>query len=410
MHICFLCNEYPPGLHGGIGSQFQVLGRGLAARGHQVTVLGVYRRRQDTIEEDRGVRVIRLAHTVVPKAGFLMNGRRIRQALAEIERRNHIDLIDGTELSLAMVPRSWPAPKIIRMNGGHHFFAATLGKRPQPWRSWLERRSFACADHLCGVSRFVAETTRGLLDLGTRPIEILPIPIDTRMFQPRRDIPETPGLIVFVGTICEKKGVPQLLQAMSEVARAVPDAHLWLLGRDYKDENGVGYLEQYRQLVPAAMQNRILFKGPIEHDELPDLLARAQVCVYPSHMEAQGIVNLEAMAMGKAVVSSLAGPGPEILQDGVSGLLCDPHDPASIAERIIRLMRDGELRRRIEGEARRWVVEQFSENVLIERNELFHLRCLAHGVMRRVRSVVSAPLPSESATAGTSGSSAAGNR
>ena len=104
------------------------------------------------------------------------------------------------------------------------------------------------------------------------------------------------------------------------------------------------------------MRQRIVFKGPVEHDALPEVLARAHVCVYPSHMEAQGIVNLEAMAMGKAVVSSHTGPGPEIVQDGVSGLLCNPHDPASIANRIITLMKDHELRRRIGEEARRWVV------------------------------------------------------
>jgi glycosyltransferase involved in cell wall biosynthesis len=315
----------------------------------------------------------------VPRAGFFINGWRVRKTLAAVHRRHPIDVIDGTELSFAALPRSFPANKIIRMSGGHHFFAVTLGKRPRPWRSWLERRSFARADHLCGVSHFVAETTRSLLDLGGRPIEVLPNPVDTTLFRPRPEIAENMGLIVFVGTVCEKKGVRQLIQAMPEIVRAVPDACLWLVGRDYKDENGGSYLEQYRRLVPESMQQRIVFKGPVEHDALPEVLARAHVCVYPSHMEAQGIVNLEAMAMGKAVVSSHTGPGPEIVQDGVSGLLCNPHDPTSIANRIITLMKDNELRRRIGEEARRWVVERFSAEVLIERNESFHRQCISRG-------------------------------
>jgi glycosyltransferase involved in cell wall biosynthesis len=292
-----------------------------------------------------------------------------------IQRRHPIDVIDGTEFSLAALPRSFPAAKIIRMSGGHHFFAVTLGRQTRPWRSWIERRSFARADYLCGVSRFVVETTRQLLNLGRRPIEVLPNPVDTSLFRPRPDIAEERNLIVFVGTICEKKGVGQLLEAMPQIVTRVPDARLWLVGRDYRDEGGGRTLERYRALVPPHLQDRIIFKGPVEHHALPEVLARAHIAVYPSHMEAQGIVNLEAMAMGKAVVSSHTGPGPELVEDGVSGLLCNPHDPGSIANRIITLMTDAELRKRVGDQARRRVLAEFSENVLIERNEAFHRQC-----------------------------------
>jgi glycosyltransferase involved in cell wall biosynthesis len=268
---------------------------------------------------------------------------------------------------------------VIRMSGGHHFFAVTLGRRPRAWRSWIERRSFARADHLCGVSRFVIETTRQLLDLGRRPIEVLPNPVDTELFRPMPEIPEESGLIVFVGTVCEKKGVRQLIEAMPSIVAAVPDARLLLVGRDYKDEEGRSYLARYKDLVPEALRERIAFTGAVEHDALPRFLARARVAVYPSHMEAQGIVNLEAMAMGKAVVSSATGPGPELIEDGVSGLLCNPHDPQSIANRIVTLMRDAELRQRLGEEARRRVLAQFSEKVLIERNEAFHRHCVEQG-------------------------------
>lgn len=379
MHICFLCNEYPPGLHGGMGSKFQVISRGLVERGHQVTVVGVYRREQDAVENDRGVKVVRLAHTNVPRASFFTDGWRVRQTLMAIQRTTPIDVVDGTELSLASLPRSFPPAKVIRMSGGHHFFAVTLGRRPRAWRSWIERRSFARADHLCGVSRFVIETTRQLLDLGRRPIEVLPNPVDTELFKPMPEIPEESGLIVFVGTVCEKKGVRQLIEAMPSIVAAVPDARLLLVGRDYKDETGQSYLERYKALVPEDMRARIAFTGAVEHDALPRFLARARVAVYPSHMEAQGIVNLEAMAMGKAVVSSATGPGPELIEDGVSGLLCNPHDPQSIANRIVTLMRDAELRGRLGEEARRRVLGHFSEKVLIERNEAFHRQCVEQG-------------------------------
>jgi glycosyltransferase involved in cell wall biosynthesis len=375
MHICFLCDEYPPASHGGVGAKIQVLGRGLAARGHRVSVIGIYRRDGKAVEEDHGVHVVRLPHTSIRRTGFIVHGLRLRQALIELYAACPIDILEGTELALANVPRAFPTTKVIRMCGGHHFFAVMLGKRPRAWRSWLERRSFRHADALAAVSCFVAETTRGLLGLGPRPIEILPNPVDVNTFAPMPDVREEDGLIVFVGTVCEKKGVRQLIEAMPEIVRAVPDARLWIVGRDAIDRStGLSYAAQYQAMIQPPLERRIVFKGPAVHAELPGLLARAQVCVYPSHMEAQGIVNLEGMAMAKAIVSSRTGPGPEVVEDGVSGLLCDPHDPASIAASIITLLRDAPLRQRLGREGRLRAERLFSTAALIERNEAFFER------------------------------------
>ncbi len=378
MHICFLCNEYPPGQHGGVGSFTQTLARALVDRGHKATVLGVYRAAKDSTEDDRGVQVVRLAHSPLPKTGFLINGFRLRQEMQNIHSRSPIDAIEGPELSMATVPASVPMPKIIRMSGGHHFFSVTLGGKPRKWRAWMERQSFQHADHLCAVSHFVAETTRKLLDLRHRPIEILPNPVDTAFFSPRPNIAEEDGLIVFVGTVCEKKGIRQLIQAMPVIVQAVPDAHLLAVGRDWRDPvTGASFMGSVRSQMPAGLESRVHFQGSVEHAVLPDVLAKASVCAYPSHMEAQGIVLIEGMAMGKAVVASSTGPGPEVIEHGSSGLLCDPYDPASIAEQIIRLMKDSNLRHRLGEQARRRAVEQFSVEVLVSRNEDFYRRCIS---------------------------------
>ena len=161
MHICFLCNEYPPSQHGGVGTAVQTLARGLMERGHQVTVVGLYSLYGDEEDDDRGVRVVRLARSRIPKTGFIVNGARLRRALYEINGRCPIDVLEGPESSLATVPSDFPAHKVIRMNGGHHFFSVELGEKPKPWRSWLERRSFDRADSICAVSRYVAEAIAG---------------------------------------------------------------------------------------------------------------------------------------------------------------------------------------------------------------------------------------------------------
>ena len=282
------------------------------------------------------------------------------------------------ENAFASLARKTCGCKIIRMHGGHHFFYTTLGLKPRFWRSLIEKRSVQKADHFCGVSQFVAEQTRTLLGLGGRPIEILPNGVNVAQFHPRAEIAEEPGLVIFVGTLCEKKGVRQLVQAMPQIVKAVPTAHLWLVGRDSLDpDSGVSFSRQLAALIPEWLKDRVKFCGAVIHPSLPELLARAEVLVYPSHMESIGIAPIEGLAMGKALVIGNTGPAPEVVEDGVSGLLCDPFSPSSIAAAVIHLMRDRALRHKLGERARSRAVELFCLEKVADRNEAFYRRCLS---------------------------------
>lgn len=374
LHVCFLCHEYPPEPHGGVGTVIQALARALVARGHRVTVLGISRERPGDAD-DRGVLVRRLPHTRVRGTGFVVHGRRLRRALADVHREHAIDVVEGQEGTLAVLSRRRPYTTAIRMNGGHHFFAVTLGGRPRAWRSWLERRSFARADHLSAVSGYVAETTRSLLDLGDRPIEVLPNGVDTEAFRPR-ETPEVPGTIAFVGTLCEKKGIRQLVEAMPAILARHPEARLLAAGRDWVDDEG-SFRSRLEAALDPATADHVEFLGPVEHQEVPALLAGASVCAYPSHMEAMPLAWLEALAMGRPVVAGDIGPAPEVVEDGVTGVLCDPHDPAAVADAVAGLLDDPERRARLGRAARARVEADFSIEVLAARNEAFFARCAA---------------------------------
>ena len=377
MHIVFLCNEYPPAAHGGIGSFTQTMALALNANGHTVTVIGFYDQVRNSRESDRGVAVVRLAHTRLPGTGLAVNGWLLSRELQRINSACPIDIIEGPENSLTLVHGISSAVKIIRMHGGHHFFATTLGKEPRFWRSWIEKQSFAKADYLCGVSRFVAETTRQLLRLNGEPIEVLPNPVNVKQFQPRPEILEERGLIVFVGTLCEKKGVRQLVKAMPQIVEAVPEAHLWLIGRDSIDPvTGASFADEMRNLIPYPLDNHVKFHGAIGNASLPEMLARAEVLVYPSHMEAIGIALIEGLAMGKGLVIGNTGPAEEVVEDGVSGLLCDPFSPASIAEAVITILKNPKRRREMGKNARERALRLFSLETVVERNESFYRRCL----------------------------------
>jgi glycosyltransferase involved in cell wall biosynthesis len=374
MHICFLCNEYPPAPHGGVGSFTRTLARALAARAHRVTVVG-YGAHGGSVTHDDGVRVVRLPHASIRGTGLLVNGARLRQALLDADREHQLDIVEGPEGSLAAVPRALRAAAVIRMHGGHHFFAVTLGRRPGLERSWMERRSFSRATHLCAVSRFVAQQTLDLLNQRGRAVEILHNPVDVRAFAPREG-GDVDGLILFAGTLCEKKGIRQLVLAMPQIVAAVPHATLWIAGRDTRDpETGGSYAARLRALVPPHLADRVVFKNAVPHADMPALLARASVCAYPSHMEALPLAWLEGMSMAKPVVASRVGPGAEVIEDGVSGLLCDPLRPDAIAATVTTVLTRPALRRRLGDAARARVIANFSEEVLVARNEEFYRRC-----------------------------------
>jgi len=353
------------------------MARALVRRGCSVTAIGVYSGASVT-GDDQGVRVIRLKASPVPNTGFLVTGFRLRQALHNLHATNPLDIIEGPELSFALLGSSLPGRKVIRMHGGHHFFATTLHRKPAVWRSWQERRSFRIATDICAVSRFVADTTSELLSLTGRPIEILPNPVDVKAFAPQPAISEEPGWILFVGAVCEKKGIRQLVLAMPQILAAVPHARLLVAGRDRKiRETGESFTESLRKLTPPAVMNRISFLGPVAHESLPAVLARSQICVYPSHMEALPMAWLEALAMGKVVVAGNTGPASEVVEDGISGLLCNPFDPDSIARQVITVLTQPDLARNLALNARRRAVKEFAVDVLADRNLVFYSRIAA---------------------------------
>jgi len=376
MHICFLCNEYPPAVHGGIGSFTQTLARELVKYGHTVSSIGLYPIPSEAAEEDHGVRVVRLPQGVIPTLRIAANYLRIQAAIRRVNQQCPIDVLEGSERSFFLVSPGLPIPRNIRMHGGHVFSRLMLQQQPDRKRVLEERRSFRVATHLCAVSRFVAETTRRRLNLGDRPIPVILNPVVLRLCCPRDPSLEEDGLIVFVGTIFELKGIRELVDAVPKVAARYPSARLIAYGRDTIDPaTGRSFVEILRQRIPKEMRDRVTFAGGVPRESLPDLMAKASVCAYPSHTEALPIAWVEALAMGKAVVAARIGPGPEVIEDGVSGLLCDPHQPDSIADALLQALASPDLRKRLGAAARERAEKLFSLEKLVHENITYFESC-----------------------------------
>jgi glycosyltransferase involved in cell wall biosynthesis len=371
MHVAFICDEYPPGIHGGVGSLTQTLARRVVATGHRATVIGTYRSDEvgEVDEVDEGVRVIRLASRGrVPGLRAVTDQRRLWQRLGQVQASDPIDVLEGPEPSLWAAPRRLGFPTIVRMNGGHRFFAEAEGRSTALRRSWVEARSVRRADDLVAVSDHTARRTSALLGLDGRPITVIPNPVDVQAFRPGSR-PVVAGLVVFVGTVCEKKGVRQLVDSFPAVVARVPHARLLVVGRDQADPaTGRSFTARLQASIPPELAERFVFAGPVAHDRVAELVAQAEVCALPSHMEALPVAWIEVLAAGKALVASSAGPGPEVVEHGVSGLLVDPLDPGAIADALVAVLTDPDRRDRLGAAARQRAVDRFSIDELVQVN------------------------------------------
>ena len=373
MHICFITSEYPkPGFpHGGIGSFISTMSQNMVALGHRVTVVGinVYSDSDERVTE-QGVSIIRLKPRRVKGLTWWFNFKSLNNELASIHKENPIDIVESAELGLAFIKKIKPIKYVIRLHGGHHFFAEAEKRKINWWKGFQERRSFRRADGFIAVSNYVKTHTENYLSYHNQPIEVIMSPINLNIFKPNPNVEVERHTLLFAGTVCEKKGAFQLVKAMPKVIEHFPEAELKIFGRDWFFKDGRSYISFLKDYITKSNieDKQIQFMGPVSMSELSQRYAEAEVCVFPSLMETQGLVAPEAMAVEKLVIFTEHGPGKETITHKETGLLCDPYDENDIAEKVIWALSNAEESRRMAKKGRAFVLSNFEMNSVLKKN------------------------------------------
>ncbi len=182
-------------------------------------------------------------------------------------------------------------------------------------------------------------------------------------------LPEGSQLVGVVARLEPEKGHATLLDAWPSVLARVPAARLIIVGEGSQadalrahaarlgllgEPARVGSSDGGHGVAPGAS---VVFTG--RREDVPSVTAAFDVAVLPSYREAQGLVILEAMALARPVVASDVGGIPEMIEDGVTGLLVPPHDGAALADAIVRLLTDHPLADTIGRAGHRSVHERF---------------------------------------------------
>jgi glycosyltransferase involved in cell wall biosynthesis len=242
---------------------------------------------------------------------------------------------------------------------------------------WLLPRCGAVIAISRVVERYLAQVApecAGHVPVIYNGIDAQDVPVGAGREAVRRELgagPDTPVLIS-IGQLTPWKKWDLLLAAAGELEETLPAARWWMVGEDTYGDN-TAYAEQIR----AAAPGNVTFTG--WREDVPDLLAAAEVLVHAATAEPLGRVILEAMLLGTACVAPAAGGIPELLEAGRSGWLVQPGSGAALAQGAQALLQHPDFRARLAEEAQARAREEFSSQRTAEETVRVYRQVLARG-------------------------------
>lgn len=272
---------------------------------------------------------------------------------------------NGAEVALAAA-RRWRKPLIARCGYMwsknailEHGAESELGR----WSLEVERQVFSVAERVVVTTQAMRESIIERLPDRAQNVEVLPNYVEVDRFRPS-DRPMATAklpLLCFVGRLAPEKNLESLFQALEGL-----DCRLNVIGQ--------GALRD-RLATLAAGNPNIRLLGRVPNDRLPEELGKATAFVFPSLYEGHQKTLLEAMACGLPVIASDVLGIREIVNHGETGWLCQT-DSESIRAGIQAVLSDAELRQRLGRNARRYIVEHFALDQLLEQELALYRRLL----------------------------------
>ena len=387
MRILYLTDEFPPHSYGGSGTIAKYIAQGVAARGHQVFVVSTAKHIHEEREEPFGDGKIFWLPQYNSEYLFRLGLRNPKslEALEHILKKVQPDVVHAHNMhwhlsyaALALARQYTPRVFLTAHDLTYVAYAKVFpkGKRCTsaeeaakqckaslvrdlraakiqylPWRNHVihgylsnVRLIFCVSDFLKkaleanGIKRYV------LLHNGIAFEKFSSASGDIREFCKSKGI-DSPHVVFFGGRLGSAKGLLALLDALVIVRKKFPDVLLLVAAREGERK------EVEREAMRRGISASIRYTGWLDAQTLPLAYAASAMVATPSiYFDPFPTVNLEAMAARRPVVGTCFGGTHEAVEDGVTGFVVNPHDIASFADKISRLLYDQNLNRAM-GEA-----------------------------------------------------------
>jgi glycosyltransferase involved in cell wall biosynthesis len=220
-----------------------------------------------------------------------------------------------------------------------------------PVGSWLAPLTYAT---LLRLSQEVLTTNpvlaKRLQKLGAKRVQIVPNMVNLSLFRAKKERKHRQRVILYVGRLSPEKGVDYLIKAYAKVKQKESDVVLWIVGSGPQ-------IEYLKKLASSLNMKDVFFWGRQPRVKIPEFMQDAEIFVLPSFYEGFGNVLLEAMACELPIIGTNSGAIPWVIQD--AGLLVPPGDIDALAEKIIYLLRNPEIREELALKGRKRVEDRF---------------------------------------------------
>jgi len=357
VRVLHLYKDYYP-VVGGMENHIRMLAEGAVKRGLEVTVLVTSLTHSTEILQMNGVKIIKAGRLATfsstPLSFSLLSWvRRLKPDITHL----HFPYPWG-EIAHLMFGHSQRTvityhSDIVRQKNLLKLYRPVLG------------RLLARADCIIATSPNYIHSSAHLSKVADKCV-VIPLGVNVEPFLKARTeavrglrSEHQPPLLLFVGLLRYYKGLEYLIRAMTHV-----NARLLVVGSG-------PMAEQWRSLTASLhLQDKIFFFGRVENEDLPTYYQACDLFVLPaSHRsEAFGAVQVEAMACGKAVISTELGTGTSYVNvHGETGLVVPARDRGALAEAINRLLSDEELRTEMGRKGRERARREFSHQIMIDR-------------------------------------------
>ncbi|HEY7684064.1 MAG TPA: glycosyltransferase [Gemmatimonadales bacterium] len=380
MRILVTAHNYPRFAGDPAGAYVRRLALGFQARGHATRVLAPHTAGTAPIETDGNLTVHRFRYAPAPfevvgyrgdprlravllaPAGLALPGYLVafRCAIRRAVREFRPDLIHAHW----WIPAGWLArtagpPVVVTSHGSDVRLLERSG--------WLRRQARRLADSgvvWTAVSRFLAADLERQLGLPPGSVLLTAMPVDVAFFEAGLAVPKAvPPRVLYAGNLVPSKGVDVLIAAMAHLRDRKVPALLRILGQGPERE------VLQNQVRALSLGDRVTLHDFVPQAMMPAEYGAAAITVLPTRgvAEGLGLTLVEALLAGSAVVGTPAGGIPEVVEDGVTGLLAPDGDPDALADRLCRLLQDESLRQRLSAAGRERVRRMYSVESAVDR-------------------------------------------
>ncbi len=286
----------------------------------------------------------------------LINIIRTAKELADIIRREGIDIVHARSRVPALAAYfACKSTNRIFITTAHGYYSKHLISESMAWGKFVIVASNIMAKHMAGT--FSVPRDR---------IRLIPRGVDLRQFVLRPEKASTRNnefVIGMVARITPLKGHADFIKAISLIRGQIPGLKVRIAGSASKNK----YREDVEVLIRQfGLSKTIELIGACQ--DVPKMMSGLDMLVSATVTpEAFGRVVIEAQAIGVPVVATNVGGVVDIIEDEVTGLLCEPQNPRSMADQILKLYRDSSLAKRIIAEARKQVEEDFNSDKMMQR-------------------------------------------